>query len=97
MRFKQWYLAEQTASQFVKDSINSDKVKVLKPLVTRFLANRIHNHNEQVFSRYVNWFIKELIIQNTTSPEPALDDMWGNIGDYIVAHLNARRKPHQQQ
>lgn len=80
-------LENQTVAQFLKTHPNA---KDIKQVVSQYLAPVIHNQAQNTFIRYVNWFAKELIVQNIDENQldAMLDTMWTEIGDYIVAHLN---------
>lgn len=87
--FSEWLLLEtMTVSQFLKQPSNKEYVNLTKNIVIEFVKERF-NGNQNLMSRYVNWFIKELIDQGSPvdHARPSLANMWQNIGDYIVANV----------
>jgi hypothetical protein len=89
--FSLWLLAEQTVSQYLKEPSIKIRAGNIKKLASRFLSQ--HIRNEKLFTSYVNWFTKELIIQNTSDAEMSemLNVMWNEVGDYIIHHLNVNQ------
>lgn len=85
-------MVEQTVAQYLKDPKVKDRANSIKNHVATYLGGRI-NAQEPVYIRYVNWFTKELLLQGTTDMEmePMLNVMWGEVGDYIVHHLNVNQ------
>jgi hypothetical protein len=85
-------LAETTSSQFVKHPKNQALVASLKPVVLKFLQQKFDGVNiaKDTFTKFVNWFIKELITKQISADiiSAVLSNWWANIGDWIISNHN---------
>lgn len=91
MLFREWLLLSEnmTVAQFLKQPANVPYVASVKNTVVAFLSRRLHGVNQNAFSRYVNWFVAELIRDSVPEQDAGaiMGEIWSKLGDYIVAHL----------
>jgi hypothetical protein len=87
LSFKEWLLSEsQTVAQFLRTKTNAG---VIKQAVTQFVQERTVDVSPKALPILINWLTKELIVSGTQAVaiNGFLENMWQEIGDYLIAQL----------